>query len=87
MRLNFLSFLSFLFRWRSAPKGFSCPIPCALVYLSAIVFDNTTKVYKNGQLAASFGGSGATPASFNRITSLWLEQNLLYVTDSLNRRV
>lgn len=50
-------------------------------------FDNTIKLYELGQLAASFGGSGATPASFNRITSLWLEQNLLYVADSLNARI
>lgn len=50
-------------------------------------FDNTIKLYEDGELAASFGGSAATPASFNRITSLRLEQNLLYVADSLNRRV
>jgi DNA-binding beta-propeller fold protein YncE len=50
-------------------------------------FDNTIKIYEHGQLAASFGGSGATPASFNRITSLWLEQNMLYVADSLNARI
>lgn len=50
-------------------------------------FDNTIKIYEHGQLAASFGGSGATPAAFNRITSLWLEQNMLYVADSLNVRI
>lgn len=50
-------------------------------------FDNTIKIYEHGQLVASFGGSGATSASFNRITSLWLEQNMLYVADSLNARI
>lgn len=50
-------------------------------------FDNTIKVYEHGRLVASVGGSGATPASFNRITSLWIEQNILYVTDSLNARI
>lgn len=50
-------------------------------------FDNTIKVYEQGQLLASVGGSGVTPASFNRITSLWIEQNMLYVADSLNARI
>nr|MDP2191900.1 hypothetical protein [Rhodoferax sp.] len=50
-------------------------------------FDNTIKVYEQGQLVASVGGSGAIPASFNRITSLWMDQNMLYVADSLNARI
>jgi hypothetical protein len=50
-------------------------------------FDNTIKIYEREQLVATVGGSGATPASFNRITSMWLEQNMLYVTDSLNARI
>ena len=50
-------------------------------------FDNTIKVYEHGQLVANVGGSGAIPASFNRITSLWMDQNLLYVVDSLNARI
>ena len=50
-------------------------------------FDNTIKVYENGKLLVSFSGGGAVPASFNRITSLWLEQNMLYVADSLHARV
>ena len=50
-------------------------------------FDNTIKVYERGQLMTSFGGSGATPALFNRIGSLWLDQNMLYVADSGNARV
>jgi DNA-binding beta-propeller fold protein YncE len=51
------------------------------------VFDNTIKVYERGEMIATIGGAGATPASFNRITSLWLEHNLLYVADSLNGRI
>ena len=50
-------------------------------------FDSKIKIYEHGQLVASVGGSGATPATFNRITSLWIEQNMLYVTDSLNARI
>ncbi len=50
-------------------------------------FDNTIKVFENGQRVASFTGGGAVPASFNRITGMWLEQNMLYVADSLNARI
>lgn len=50
-------------------------------------FDNTIKIYVQGQLASSFGGAGATPAAFNRITGLWLEQNMLHVADSVNARI
>lgn len=50
-------------------------------------FDNTLKVYEQGQLVSSVGGSGATPAAFNQITSLWIDQNLLYVVDRLNARI
>lgn len=50
-------------------------------------FDNTIKIYERGQLIASIGGSGATPVTFNAITSLYLERDLLYVADSLNARI
>lgn len=50
-------------------------------------FDRSIKVYKEGQLVASFGGSGATPVLFSRIGGMWLEENTLYVADSLNGRV
>lgn len=50
-------------------------------------FDNTLKVYERGQWVASIGGSGATPAFFNQITSLWIDQNMLYVVDRLNARI
>ena len=47
-------------------------------------FDNTIKVFEHGELAASFAGSGAP---FKRITHLSLDQNTLYVADSLNGRI
>ncbi len=50
-------------------------------------FDNTITVYEQGNMVASFGGTGATLASFNRISGLWLDQNMLYVADSANARV
>ena len=50
-------------------------------------FDNTIKVFEQGKMLASFPGGGAVPAGFNRITSLWLEQNMLYVADSMNARI
>lgn len=49
-------------------------------------FDNSIKVFENGELAAEYGaGHGGT--SFNRITSLFIERDRLYVADSLNRRI
>lgn len=50
-------------------------------------FDNTIKVFESRKLLTSFAGGGAVPASFNRITGLWIEQNMLYVADSLHARV
>lgn len=50
-------------------------------------FDNTLKVYERGQLAATYGGVGSSPIKFNRITSLALDHNTLYVADSLNNRI
>lgn len=50
-------------------------------------FDNTLKVYELGQLVSSIGGSAGTPASFNQITGLWIDQNMLYVVDRLNARI
>ncbi len=47
-------------------------------------FDNTLKIFERGLLVTTVGGSGAIPASFNRITSLSIDQNTLYVADSLN---
>ena len=50
-------------------------------------FDNTLKVFERGQLTATVGRGGAIPASFNRITSLSIDQSTLYVADSLNARI
>jgi DNA-binding beta-propeller fold protein YncE len=50
-------------------------------------FDNTIKVFLDHELIATIGGSGASPASFNRITFLSLDRNTLYVADSLNGRI
>ena len=53
-------------------------------------FDNSIKVFADRELIATIGGTGgggATPANFNRITFLSLDQNTLYVADSLNGRI
>lgn len=50
-------------------------------------FDRTIKVFIDEELAATFGGAGTTPGLFSRIGGLWLEENTLYVSDSLNGRV
>ncbi len=48
---------------------------------------NTILVYQDGQLLMSFGGGGSGPGRFRLITDLWVNGNLLYVADSLNRRI
>jgi len=48
---------------------------------------NTIQVYQDGQLIMTFGGGGSAPGRFRLITGLWVSGNLLYVADSLNRRV
>lgn len=45
------------------------------------------KVFRDGKLLASVGGSGAGPGRFGRIESMAIDGNLLYVADSLNARV
>lgn len=50
-------------------------------------FDNTIKVYQQGELIATVGGTIDSPVKFNRITSLWLDQQTLYVADSLHNRI
>ncbi len=55
-------------------------------------FDRGIKVYTEGRLSATLGGSvlggsGGAPVQFSRIGGLWLEQDTLYVADSLNQRV
>lgn len=52
-------------------------------------FDNTIRIFEQQTLAVSIGGaaSAPAPASFNHVTGLWLEQDMLYVADSLNGRI
>lgn len=50
--------------------------------------DNTIKVFDNIQLIATIGGTGSAPGRFRLITDMWLsDAGMLYVADSLNRRV
>lgn len=46
--------------------------------------DNTIKVFDRGGLIGTIGGFGTGAGQFKRITDLWLENNLLYIVDSLN---
>jgi len=48
---------------------------------------NTIQVYQNGQLIMSFGGGGSAPGRFRLVSGMWVNDNLLYVADSLNKRV
>lgn len=52
----------------------------------ADAFDDSIKVFVDGEMAASFG-AGHGGASFNRIASLFIERDILYVADSMNRRI
>lgn len=49
--------------------------------------DNTIKVYERGRFVSSMGGNGVGPGSFKRVTDLWVDNDLLYVADSLNSRI
>ena len=49
--------------------------------------DNTIRVYANGHVVATMGGTGSSPGRFKHITDLWFDNGLLYVADSLNARV
>lgn len=48
---------------------------------------NTIQVYQNAQLMLTYGGGGSAPGRFRLVTSMWINNNLLYVADSLNQRV
>lgn len=48
---------------------------------------NTIQVYQDGKRIMTFGGGGSGPGRFRLISGMWVNDNLLYVADSLNRRV
>lgn len=55
-------------------------------YVSDYLSDDI-KVFAGGKLVQTLGGHGSAPGRFRRITDLWLDENFLYVADSLNGRI
>ena len=53
----------------------------------ADLMDDQIKIYDRGRLISTVGGHGGAPGRFKRITDLWLDEQLLYVADSLNGRI
>ena len=49
--------------------------------------DNTIRIYQDAELLAVVGGTGSAPGRFRFITSLWINNGLLYVADSMNKRI
>ena len=49
--------------------------------------DNTIRIYQDAELLSVFGGTGSAPGRFRLITSMWINNDFLYVADSMNRRV
>jgi len=49
--------------------------------------DNTIRIYQDAELLSVFGGTGSAPGRFRSITSMWVNNDLLYVADSMNMRV
>jgi DNA-binding beta-propeller fold protein YncE len=49
--------------------------------------DQTIKVFRNGQLLSTAGGTGIAPGRFNQIAGMAVEGGLFYAADSLNARV
>lgn len=70
-----------------------------VVFPSSIVVDNTNrayvgdyaddmiKVFDRGRLIGTIGGHGSGVGQFKRIEDLWLDNQFLYVVDSLNGRI
>jgi len=49
--------------------------------------DDRIKVFDRGRLVATLGRHGVGPGQFQRITDLWLDDQFLYIADSLNGRI
>ena len=56
------------------------------VYVSDYL-DNTIRVYVDGKVVDTLGGTGSSPGRFKRIADLCFDDGLLYVADSLNGRI
>jgi len=49
--------------------------------------DEALRVFQDGNLVMTFGGAGSSPGRFRTASGLWVNDDRLYVADSLNRRV
>ena len=49
--------------------------------------DNFIRIYQDAELLSVFGGTGSAHGRFRQVTSMWINNDLLYVADSMNRRV
>jgi hypothetical protein len=49
--------------------------------------DNTIRIYQDAELLAVVGGTGSAPGRFRSPSSLWINNGLLYVADSMNKRI
>jgi hypothetical protein len=50
-------------------------------------FDDSIKVYVQEKFVGEIGGNGSAPGRFRFITDMYINQNFLYVADSMNGRV
>ncbi len=55
-------------------------------YVSDLM-DDVIKVFDRGRLVTTIGGHGTGLGKFKRVTDLWLDEQYLYVVDSLNARI
>ena len=49
--------------------------------------ENNIRIYQDAELLGVFGGTGSAPGRFRLVSGLWVNNDFLYVADSLNRRV
>ena len=49
--------------------------------------DNTIRIYQDAELLSVVGGTGSAPGRFRLISGMWINNGLLYVADSMNKRV